>query len=272
VIVNICANPGSNVVTSGKKTTPEIWVILIGAFGLVIGLATYGYKVCAAVGTQLAKITPSRGFSAELATSFTIMIAAQYGLPTSSSQCITGGIIGIALFEGSKGINTRLLAGTALSWIFTMVVMGLGCALIFAQGGYSPTRFVELGFSSKLGQSYAFPCSAFLAACGKGQYLKGCGLVTQDPPAYSPGQCQNCSAGFTTCRANQYLSGCAKLSAGACTNCTAGSKCAADEFLSCGKWDASGGCKKCSTLAECPSGSARSGCGGGNQGACVAAR
>jgi hypothetical protein len=69
VIYNVVSDPGNNVVTSGKKTNPEIWIILIGAFGLVIGLATYGYEVCATVGTQLAKITPSRGYSAELATS-----------------------------------------------------------------------------------------------------------------------------------------------------------------------------------------------------------
>ncbi len=90
VIWGIVQNPGLNSVTAGTKVQPEIWIILIGAFGLIIGLGTYGYKVCGAVGTQMARITPSRGFAAELATSFIIMIAAQLGLPTSSSQCITG--------------------------------------------------------------------------------------------------------------------------------------------------------------------------------------
>ncbi len=90
VIVDVCQNPANNVVTNNTKVSPEIWIVLIGAFGLVIGLATYGYKVCGAIGTQMARITPSRGFSAELATSFVIMVSAQWGLPTSSSQCITG--------------------------------------------------------------------------------------------------------------------------------------------------------------------------------------
>jgi hypothetical protein len=90
VIVDVCNNPANNVVTNNAKVMPEIWIILIGAFGLVVGLATYGYKVCGSIGTQMARITPSRGFSAELATSFVIMVSAQWGLPTSSSQCITG--------------------------------------------------------------------------------------------------------------------------------------------------------------------------------------
>ena len=49
-----------------------------------------GYQVTRAMGVRLAKISPTRGFAAELATALIITIAAQYGLPTSSSQCITG--------------------------------------------------------------------------------------------------------------------------------------------------------------------------------------
>lgn len=62
----------------------EVWIILIAATGLVIGLATYGYNVTRAMGVKLAKITPTRGFSAELATAFVIMIASQYVIHISS--------------------------------------------------------------------------------------------------------------------------------------------------------------------------------------------
>jgi sodium-dependent phosphate transporter len=51
------------------------------------------------MGTRMAKLTPSRGFAAELSTSLVILVASQYGLPTSSSQCITGGIIGVSAPE-----------------------------------------------------------------------------------------------------------------------------------------------------------------------------
>ena len=69
-----------DVYTQGKlnKTVqPQIWIILIGALGLVIGLATYGYNVTRAMGVKLAKLTPTRGFAAELATAFVIMLASQ---------------------------------------------------------------------------------------------------------------------------------------------------------------------------------------------------
>jgi sodium-dependent phosphate transporter len=115
-----------------------VWVILIGACGLVVGLATYGYNVTRAMGVQLAKLTPTRGFAAELATALVIMIAAQYGLPQSSSQCVTGAIVGVGLLEGTEGVNWKQFGRQFLSWVCTLAVVGLGVAALFAQGVYAP--------------------------------------------------------------------------------------------------------------------------------------
>ncbi|BBN09031.1 solute carrier family 20 (sodium-dependent phosphate transporter) [Marchantia polymorpha subsp. ruderalis] len=123
-----------------KSVTPPVWIVLIGAIGLVIGLATYGYNVTRSMGVKLAKLTPTRGFAAELATAFVIMIASQYGLPTSSSQCITGAIIGVGLLEGSKGVNWTFFLKQFASWVSTLFVIGLFVAALFAQGVYAPSK------------------------------------------------------------------------------------------------------------------------------------
>lgn len=131
------------IVNDGKmvsSVSAPIWVILIGASGLVVGLATYGYNVSRAMGTKLAKLTATRGFAAELATALVILIASQYGLPTSSSQCITGGIVGVGLMEGVRGVNWKLFGATFFSWIGTMFVMGVGTSALFSQGVYAPHR------------------------------------------------------------------------------------------------------------------------------------
>ena len=56
------------------------------------------------MGVRLAKLSPTRGFCAELSCALIIMICSQYGLPTSSSQVITGGIIGVGLCEVRGGV------------------------------------------------------------------------------------------------------------------------------------------------------------------------
>ncbi|KAH7290905.1 hypothetical protein KP509_30G068900 [Ceratopteris richardii] len=122
-----------------SKVKPPAWVILIGAIGLVIGLATYGYNVTRAMGVKLAKLSPTRGMCAELATAFIITLGAQFGLPTSSSQCITGAIVGIGIMEGLRGVNWKVFVEQFLAWVSTLVVIGLFTAALFAQGVYSPS-------------------------------------------------------------------------------------------------------------------------------------
>lgn len=124
-----------------KKVNPPIWVILISALGLVFGLAIYGQKLTVAMAIKLTKLSPTRGFAAELATATVIMIAAQYGIPTSSSQCIIGGLVGVGLLEGMKGVNWKFFAAQAVSWVVNLF-LSLGIvAAIFSQGVYSPSLY-----------------------------------------------------------------------------------------------------------------------------------
>jgi solute carrier family 20 (sodium-dependent phosphate transporter) len=124
-----------------KSVEPPIWIILISASGLVVGLAAYGQKLTVAMAVKLTKLSPTRGFAAELATATVIMVAAQYGLPTSSSQCIIGGLVGVGLLEGMKGVNWKFFAAQAVSWVVNLFLsMGI-VAAIFAQGVFSPSIY-----------------------------------------------------------------------------------------------------------------------------------
>lgn len=124
--------------TLPKSVVAPLWIVLFSAASLVLGLAMYGRNVTEAMGKRLARLTPSRGFAAELATSLVILIATQYGLPTSSSQCITGGVVGVGLAEGISHVNWKFFGRTLLSWIGTMFVMGVGTGLLFLQGVAAP--------------------------------------------------------------------------------------------------------------------------------------
>lgn len=123
-----------------KEVAPPIWIIFIGTIGLVVGLATYGYNVTRAMGTMMVKLSPSRGFAAELSTSLVILLGAQYGLPTSSSQCIIGGVVGVGLLEGVVGVNWAFFAKQFTCWVLTLVFAGSLTAALYAQGVYAPSE------------------------------------------------------------------------------------------------------------------------------------
>ncbi len=76
-----------NRAVSSSAPTPT-WILVLGASGIVVGLATYGYNIIKVLGVKMAHMTPSRGFAAELGTALTISIASVYGLPVSTTQCI----------------------------------------------------------------------------------------------------------------------------------------------------------------------------------------
>lgn len=51
-------------------------------------------------GNNITPHSPSRGFSMELGAAITVILASQYGLPVSTTMCITGATMGVALCNG----------------------------------------------------------------------------------------------------------------------------------------------------------------------------
>ena len=127
-----------NGAVSSKIEVPP-WVLAIGGFGIVVGLATYGIKIMEVLGKKITFISPSRGFSAELATALVISFCSKYGLPVSSTQYITGAVVGISLCDRKfSDLNLKIMAKIFTSWIMTLFVTAGISAAIFSQGVYSP--------------------------------------------------------------------------------------------------------------------------------------
>ena len=61
---------------------------MLGGVGLVLGLATYGYKIIRALGVKVTRITNSRGFTAEISAAVITIIGSRYGLPLSTTQTL----------------------------------------------------------------------------------------------------------------------------------------------------------------------------------------
>ena len=122
-----------------SKIEVPAWILALGGAGIVVGLATYGVKIMEVLGKKITYISPSRGFSAELATALVVSFASKYGLPISSTQCITGAVVGISLCDKNlKDLNWKIMIKIFVSWIFTILITGGISAAIFSQGVYSP--------------------------------------------------------------------------------------------------------------------------------------
>ena len=87
-VVSIVDNGGQ----IAAKSTIAWWILPLGGFGIVAGLAIFGHKVMATIGQGITHLTPSRGFAAELAAACTVVIASGAGLPISTTQTLVGAV------------------------------------------------------------------------------------------------------------------------------------------------------------------------------------
>jgi len=106
-------------VVKGSVTVP-LWVLFLGGAGIVIGLATWGYRVIETVGRKITDITPTRGFCAEFGCATTVLLCSKLGLPISTTHTLVGSVVGVGLARGIGALNLRILKDIIISWIITL--------------------------------------------------------------------------------------------------------------------------------------------------------
>ena len=116
-------------VIAAKSAMPW-WILLVGAMGIVVGLATYGWRVITTIGRKITELTPSRGFAAELGAAGTVVIASATGLPISTTHTLVGAVLGVGFARGIGALNLRTIGSIFLSWLITLPA-GAGLAIIF---------------------------------------------------------------------------------------------------------------------------------------------
>lgn len=83
---------------AGKAEVPT-WVMVIGAFGISLGLFIYGPKLIRMVGNQITKMNPMRAYCVALSAAITVIIASWLGLPVSSTHIAVGAVFGVGFFR-----------------------------------------------------------------------------------------------------------------------------------------------------------------------------
>jgi PiT family inorganic phosphate transporter len=84
-----------------------IWILLLGGVGIVIGLATFGYRVMRTIGTRITELTPTRGFCATMAAAATVVLASRTGMPVSTTHIAVGAVMGVGLARGIGALDLR---------------------------------------------------------------------------------------------------------------------------------------------------------------------
>lgn len=115
---------------SAKADTP-IWLLVIAGFLLGLGFWFMGWKIVQALGNKITQMSPTRGFSVELGAAITVLLASRLALPVSTTQCLTGAVMGVSLCNFTLGAtNWKQLGYIFIGWIMTLPAAGLMAGLL----------------------------------------------------------------------------------------------------------------------------------------------
>jgi PiT family inorganic phosphate transporter len=126
----------------GLNDTPKIAGLLLAvavldlkinyvliALAMAIGGILSARRVATTMSKKISEISHGQGFSANLVTSFLVIIASNFGVPVSTTHVSVGAIFGIGV-QGQNQ-NTRVIRSIILSWVITLPVAALTSALAY---------------------------------------------------------------------------------------------------------------------------------------------
>ena len=128
----------------GPEAEVPLWLVLLGSFGIVIGITTWGYRVMKTIGEKITHITPTRGFAAQFAAATTVLIFSMpfLAIPISTTHTLVGSVVGVGLAGGASSVDFRVFGKIAASWVASIPAAGFGAMILYAIFGLSETRFI----------------------------------------------------------------------------------------------------------------------------------
>jgi PiT family inorganic phosphate transporter len=108
-----------------------IWMLALGGFGIVAGLAMWGYRVMDTIGKKITEITPTRGFAAEFGAATTVLACSKLGMPVSTTHTLVGAVIGIGLVGGLRAVDLKVVRNIVVSWLVTLPLAAGTAILIY---------------------------------------------------------------------------------------------------------------------------------------------
>lgn len=115
------------------KAPVPLWVLALGGVGIIVGLATWGWRVMETIGRKITQLTPTRGFCALFGSAITIILATKFGIPISTTHTLVGSVLGVGLARGISAVNLYTVRDIMISWIVT-IPAGAGLAVAFYYG------------------------------------------------------------------------------------------------------------------------------------------
>jgi PiT family inorganic phosphate transporter len=123
----------TNGTISGTPDNFEIpWEVKVAA-GLALAAGTYigGWRIMRTMGSRIFKIEPPQGFAAQTTASLVLWYTARAGFPVSTTQVISGSVLGVGAATNPSGVRWGIAANILLAWLLTLPAAALMAGLVY---------------------------------------------------------------------------------------------------------------------------------------------
>ncbi|MBB3608408.1 inorganic phosphate transporter [Rhizobium sp. BK602] len=99
IVRSVSLGGSLNVVAGAEGHNAPFWVVMIGGCGISVGILLYGPRLIRLVGEQITKLNPMRAYCVALSAALTVIVAAWFGFPVSSTHIAVGSVFGVGFFR-----------------------------------------------------------------------------------------------------------------------------------------------------------------------------
>lgn len=100
--------------------TVPLWVIILSAAAIALGTSFGGWKVINKLAKEITKIRPYQGFCAATSGGAVLAMVTTYGIPVSSTQVMSGSIVGVGATRGVKAVKWEVTRRMTEAWVVTI--------------------------------------------------------------------------------------------------------------------------------------------------------
>ncbi len=113
----------------GELSIP-VWVVVLCALVMAAGTAAGGWRIINTLGHKMVKLHPVHGFMAETGGALVILLASSFGIPVSTTHCVSSAIMGVGAAKRFSAIRWTVVERMLWAWVMTMPVTALVSWLI----------------------------------------------------------------------------------------------------------------------------------------------
>lgn len=130
------------------------WVVIAAASAISLGTYTGGWRIIRTMGTRIIKMDAAQGFSAQGAGAAVILASSHYGFPLSTTQVISGGVMGVGAGKKVSAVRWGVAGNIVVAWLLTLpaaAAMGAatyGFSQLFGDGAAGPVIICALGIAA----------------------------------------------------------------------------------------------------------------------------